>query len=224
MTATKSIAEKAEVAPSRSVRGFLAHLMNAGAGRPEAVPSELVPALVETVDAALGLAKEQLRADLDAYPDASLDLSSPVLLAWSDLGVTIMVPTKGHTGPHLALLQPSQGAPEATARKKETDLVSPNHSSKAARYSFSFVVSGSIIASEVRPIADLPYNVPKNTSKNSSPEALRPRWAEENRPKKQVKLRLPPDLIDKVDEEAAAKGVTRNDWIEGLIEKALTPK
>ena len=50
---------------------------------------------------------------------------------------------------------------------------------------------------------------------------LRPRWAEEARPKKQVKLRLEPDLISKVEDAAASKGMTRNDWIEESIRKAL---
>lgn len=55
-------------------------------------------------------------------------------------------------------------------------------------------------------------------------QSLRPRWAEEVRPKKQVKLRLEPDLIPKVEAAAKDAGLTRNDWIEKLIQNALEPK
>lgn len=51
--------------------------------------------------------------------------------------------------------------------------------------------------------------------------ALTPRWAEQNRPKKQVKLRLPPDLISALDEAAEREGITRNDWIETSIRLRL---
>ena len=56
----------------------------------------------------------------------------------------------------------------------------------------------------------------KNTEK-----PLRPRWAEETRPKKQVKLRLKPGMISEVDAAADSSGKNRNDWIEEAIQKAL---
>ncbi|HMN15271.1 MAG TPA: hypothetical protein PKD55_23385 [Bellilinea sp.] len=54
--------------------------------------------------------------------------------------------------------------------------------------------------------------------------SIRPRWAEENRPKKQVKLRLQPELIQDVDEAADQEGLTRNDWIELAIKNQLAQK
>lgn len=53
--------------------------------------------------------------------------------------------------------------------------------------------------------------------------SLRPRWAEELRPKRQVKLRLVPELIEQVDDAAKLEGVSRNDWIESAIRKSLEP-
>lgn len=50
---------------------------------------------------------------------------------------------------------------------------------------------------------------------------LRPRWAEEARPKKQVKLRLKPSMISQVDAASKSSGKNRNDWIEEAIQKAL---
>jgi len=50
------------------------------------------------------------------------------------------------------------------------------------------------------------------------------RWAEARRQKKPVKLRLPPELIEKLDSQAELDGLTRNDWIEAAIKNALAPK
>jgi len=58
----------------------------------------------------------------------------------------------------------------------------------------------------------------------SEPPSLRPRWAEENRPKKQVKLRLQPELIDEIDTSAKQDGKNRNDWIEAAIRHYLDAK
>lgn len=61
------------------------------------------------------------------------------------------------------------------------------------------------------------------TRRYESP-TLKPRWAEENRPKKQVKLRLQPDLIEEVDAAADREGSNRNDWIEQAIKHHLHHK
>jgi predicted DNA binding CopG/RHH family protein len=58
-------------------------------------------------------------------------------------------------------------------------------------------------------------------SDTNNQAGLRPRWAEESRPKKQVKLRLEPDLISELDSAAASQGMTRNDWIEESIRSKL---
>jgi hypothetical protein len=63
-----------------------------------------------------------------------------------------------------------------------------------------------------------------NVTKGTERPVLKPRWAEENRPKKQVKLRLQPDLIDEVDAAAEETGLTRNDWIEQAILAQLRHK
>ncbi|KFL29536.1 hypothetical protein JP75_20410 [Devosia riboflavina] len=59
----------------------------------------------------------------------------------------------------------------------------------------------------------------RRTTPLSNPE--KPRWAEENRSKQQVKLRLAPALAEAAEARAQSKGVTRNEWIEGLIIKEL---
>jgi hypothetical protein len=42
-----------------------------------------------------------------------------------------------------------------------------------------------------------------------------------NRTKKQVNLRLPPDLLERVDEQCAAEGMDRTSWIERALETML---
>lgn len=51
----------------------------------------------------------------------------------------------------------------------------------------------------------------------------RPRWAEENRSNKQIKLRLDPDLIAKVERRASEEGLTRTDWIVRALKRDLEP-
>lgn len=51
----------------------------------------------------------------------------------------------------------------------------------------------------------------------------RPRWAEEKRGKKQVKLRLPENLIHAVDANAESLGIDRNAWITLAIHQSLKP-
>ena len=63
-----------------------------------------------------------------------------------------------------------------------------------------------------------------NVTRGTERPVLKPRWAEENRPKKQVKLRLQPDIIDDVDAAAEGDGLTRNDWIELAIKNQLARK
>jgi predicted HicB family RNase H-like nuclease len=70
------------------------------------------------------------------------------------------------------------------------------------------------------------YSVPvsrRHMSNNDNTDTQRPRWAEEKRPKRQLKLRLDPQLIDKVERSAKEAGQTRNDWLEGVIRASLKP-
>lgn len=69
-------------------------------------------------------------------------------------------------------------------------------------------------------VAGPPADRRRRTTPLANPE--KPRWAEENRSKQQVKLRLAPALAEAAEARAKSKGVTRNEWIEGLIIKALS--
>ena len=94
-------------------------------------------------------------------------------------------------------------------------------------YPLNFVVNVSngnnlTVGPHVKNIIRKLSDVKKKTSDNQGAVgAISPRWAEQNRPKKQVKLRLPPDLITALDEAAEREGVTRNDLIEDSIRQRL---
>ncbi len=68
-----------------------------------------------------------------------------------------------------------------------------------------------------------PDNYSDLSDKISDNFATQSRWDEARRNKRQVKLRLNPDLIEEIDKVADAQGMTRNDWIENAIKKSLTP-
>jgi predicted DNA binding CopG/RHH family protein len=61
-------------------------------------------------------------------------------------------------------------------------------------------------------------------TKTDSANSLRPRWAEENRSNKQVKLRLDPTLLENIEKRAADDGLNRSEWITKALRSALEAK
>ncbi|GLQ36784.1 hypothetical protein GCM10007908_04040 [Rhizobium albus] len=154
--------------------------------------------------------------------DADLDLKRPVLLSWRNSGgVQVSIALKGISNPRAIFWFDSA---ELIEDADGLSVFNDKQSVSSAKYTYSFRCQRSMIFAEVRPNADLMNEVSKNPSDSTTAPSLRPRWAEENRPKKQVKLRLPPDLIDKVDAAVEGTELNRNDWIERAIQKALKPK
>ena len=45
---------------------------------------------------------------------------------------------------------------------------------------------------------------------------------EKNRLKKQFKMRIDPDILEKVNDAAKEQGLSRQEWVEGLILKELS--
>ena len=167
-------------------------------------------------------ARSEAKGARAEYPHAAVDLFIMFHIARKGSRIFIRVPMRNYSSPRIAYYLDTDDP--ITGDYTFGRILTDYHASVAetGKYSFQFKIENSIIRSIVRPVAALEYLVTERQPRGG-PDSLRPRWAEENRPKKQVKLRLSPDLIEQIDQEASGTELTRNDWIERAILNALKP-
>lgn len=190
------------------------------ARRPD-VDARGLAALATNVEEAL----ETIRSGLAPLPGelaaAAIDIDEPFSGRLFDHAASITVPLSGHEKKYITHV--IKGDPFIRPQQTTVNILHVDVGDGLIvtdKFSFTLRILQNTVKITARPNASLEYVVNK---KPQDAPSIRPRWAEENRPKKQVKLRLSPDLIDKVDTASDQDGLTRNDWIEAAIERALKP-
>ncbi len=199
---------------------FLVGVARSQADSPTTLPTEWARKLAFYIERLL----EEELVNLDkfpAYPRAAIDLRDDIEIRSTDRRVLFSIKYDSFKT-SLTILGDDDLSEFVFSKSDELEVKNDGFLFYGKKFSFNFSTDESKLSVKVQPLADLRRILSDNDSTDKRTKLI-PRWAEALRPKKQVKLRLAPELIADMDAAASREGLTRNDWIERAITKSLTP-